>query len=473
MLAAGAPLSYAAEALGSAATDAMTPAHLPLALRLFAGTEPAEQPAEQPAQEPGQEDEDDEDEDERANLRYCLAEFLRTLDDPAARAAAARYDAEEEEREYRAVLDRLGADPAPAGRAELVRLLIDRVAENPYQGDLIKALGKYGDASALPVLTATLGHEHGAMQAYADRAIERIGGPAARREAVLAVLRDPAAAHRRAAYAAGRLGLTEAVPGLIGVLRDGSGEGRAAAVAALARLRAVEAVPDIAALPWTTGQRIRSRYDARLLALRQLGPGPDPARVEDLALDMVRWSVLDVRGSGGTFLRDLAVDVLALCDSPRATELVAQTLLHGTVRAALVRPLAERGDPALVEVMIHVIRTATDPRIRRLATEGIRRAAHHPDADPERLGEQLRWLRDDTTAAWLEPRVPERPGRMERLRRIAAAEEPRARAQAVKSLALLGTPEALELVAGLRADPSRHVRACVEGVLRGVPIADR
>ncbi|MGW4808183.1 hypothetical protein [Kitasatospora sp. NPDC004272] len=62
---------------------------------------------------------------------------------------------------------------------------------------------------------------------------------------------------------------------------------------------------------------------------------------------------------------------------------------------------------------------------------------------------------------------------MEQLRRIAAAAEPRARAQAVKSLALLGTPEALELVAGLRADPSRHVRACVEGVLRGVPIADR
>lgn len=427
-------------------------------------------PETEQEQEPGPETEQEpEEEDDEDRLRDHLAGFLRAFDDPAARAATARYDAEEEQREYRAVLDRLGADPAPAGRDELVRLLIDRVARNPYQGDLIVALGAYGDASALPVLTVTLGHEHGAMQAYADRAIERIGGRAARRAAVLAVLRDPAAAHRRAAYAAGRLGLTEAVPALIAVLRNGRREARAAAVASLARLGAVGAVPDIAALPWTTGPSVRSRYDARLLALRRLGPGTDPARVEDLALDMVRWSVLD----GGTFLRDLAVDVLALCDSPRATELVVQTLLHGTIRTALVRPLAERGDPALVEVMIHVIHEAADPRIRRLATEGVRRAAHHPDADPERLGKQLLRLRDATAGAWLEPRVPERPGRLERLARATRESEPQARAQAVKSLALLGTPEALELIAGLRADPSRHVRACVEGVLRGVPIADR
>ncbi|WP_201009276.1 hypothetical protein, partial [Kitasatospora sp. Root187] len=281
-------------------------------------------------------------------------------------------------------------------------------------------------------------------------------GNAARREAVLTVLRDPNAAYCRAAYAAGRLGLTEAVPELI---------------AALARLGAVEAVPEIVALPRTTGTGIRSKHDTRLLALRRLGPGPgaDLTRVEDLALDSMRWSVLDVRG-GGPVLRDLATDILALCDSPRATDLVVQTLLHGTVRTALVRPLAERGDPALVEVMIHLIHTAPDRTIRRLATEGILRAAHHPTADLDRIGEQLVRLRDATTRAWLEPRLPERPGRLERLENATLEKEPRARAQAVKSLALLGTPAALELVAGLREDPSRHVRACVEGVLRHVRI---
>ncbi|WP_457034332.1 hypothetical protein, partial [Kitasatospora sp. P5_F3] len=388
------------------------------------------------------------------------------------RGALERYDAEVEQEQRAELSRRAKGDPVPEGRDALVRWLIDRVARNPYQGDFITALGTYGDASALPVLTATLGHEHGAMQARADRAIQEIGGNAARRAAVLTVLRDPNAAYRRAAYAAGRLGLTEAVPELIAVLRGGAREARAAAIAALARLGAVEAVPEIVALPRTTGVGIRSRYDTRLLALHRLGPGPgaDLTRVEDLALDLLRWSVLDVRGRGGPVLRDLATDVLALCDSPRATDLVVQTLLHGTVRTALVRPLAERGDPALVEVMIHLIHTAPDRKIRRLATEGILRAAHQPTADPDRIAEQLVWLRDATTRAWLEPRLPERPGRLERLANATLEKEPRARAQAVKSLALLGTPAALELAAGLREDPSRHVRACVEGVLRHVRI---
>ena len=39
------------------------------------------------------------------------------------------------------------------------------------------------------------------------------------------------------------------------------------------------------------------------------------------------------------------------------------------------------------------------------------------------------------------------------------------RAQAVRALALIGTPPALAAVRRLRDDPSRHVRACVEGAL--------
>jgi hypothetical protein len=67
-------------------------------------------------------------------------------------------------------------------------------------------------------------------------------------------------------------------------------------------------------------------------------------------------------------------------------------------------------------------------------------------------------------------RFPARAGRPERLENAILEKEPRARAQAVKSPAMLGTPAALELIAGLREDPGRHVRACVEGVLRHVRI---
>ncbi|WP_157031963.1 HEAT repeat domain-containing protein [Kitasatospora cheerisanensis] len=441
-------LEELAEEAEWAAVSLMTPAHLPLALQVFTG--------------PGVE-----------LLSGWVADYLRPFDHPAARAALERHDAAVE-RADRRTLGAYAADiPIPDGRDGFVRWLIDRVARNPYQGDFITALGTYGDASALPVLTATLGHEHGAMQARADRAIGAIGGRAARREAVLTVLRDPDAAHRRAAYAAGRLGLAEAVPELIAILRGGAQEAWPAAVAALTRLGASEAVPAILGLPRpVVGPSVRGgRHDLRLHALRRLGPGSaeELSQVEDLALAAIRWSVLNVRGGGGTALRDLATDVLARCDSPRATELVVQTLLHGTVRPALVRPLAERGDPALVEVMIHLVDTAADRTVRRLATDGILRAAHHPAADLDRLDKQLAWLRDATTRAWLEPRLPERPGRLERLAAATRAHPPRVRAQAVKSLALLGSPEALELVAGLREDPNRHVRACVEGALLQPP----
>jgi HEAT repeat protein len=42
----------------------------------------------------------------------------------------------------------------------------------------------------------------------------------------------------------------------------------------------------------------------------------------------------------------------------------------------------------------------------------------------------------------------------------------RVRAQAIKSLALIGAPSAFEIIRCLRNDPSRHVRSCAAGALR-------
>ncbi|MGW4649819.1 HEAT repeat domain-containing protein [Kitasatospora sp. NPDC004289] len=440
-------------ALRMAAVRSLRPEHLPLVARVLSEPTPEARSEEDRAWE-------------TEALWGHLADFLRAQDDPAARAALDRYEAGVE-RKTRARLGRLADEQPPAGRGPFVRWLIDRVAEKPLQGEYIQALGKYGDVSALPVLTVALGHEHGAVQARADRAIQRIGGRAARREAVLTVLRDPDSLHRRAAYAAGRMGLAEAVPLLLASLRSGRREVEEAAIASLARLGAVEAVPDILALPLTTTIGHRNELHTRLLALRRLGPvpGADPTRLEDLAIDAIRRTPPNgLRES--IAVRDLATDVLALCDSPRATDLVVQTLVHGTVRASLVRPLAERGDPALVDLMAHLVRCAPDRRIRRLATEGILRAAHHPQVDLDRFEKQMARLGDATTRTWLEPRLPERPGRLHRLCEATHHQEPRVRAQAVKSLALVGGPQALELIAKLREDPSRHVRACVAGALR-------
>ncbi|QKW19047.1 hypothetical protein HUT16_08175 [Kitasatospora sp. NA04385] len=114
------PLGYAFDELGAAAVGAMTPAHLPLALRLFAGAEPGTEPGAEAVPEDVEEELGAED-----HLRRYLADFLRGFDDPAARAAVGRYDAETERATRARLSARAGTSgPVPKGCCAAFRLPI-------------------------------------------------------------------------------------------------------------------------------------------------------------------------------------------------------------------------------------------------------------------------------------------------------------------------------------------------------------
>ncbi|MFF0295850.1 HEAT repeat domain-containing protein [Kitasatospora sp. NPDC004614] len=406
------------------AASCMTTAQLPLALRLV--TYPDEL------------------------LRDSAARVLRRLDDPAARAAVTEYDLQR----LRPVLGLAEDEPTPRRPQEINRRLIALVTADPSHLGAVRALGRHGDASALPVLTAALGHRSSVLQRAADEAIEAIGGTEARRRAALAVLRDPTAAPDRAAHVAHRLELTEAVPELIAAIGRTNGVVHDVVVA-LTRLGATEAVPALV----DAFRRAKWAQPMLITALTQLGP--DPA--VDLLLAEARNPL---HGN-----RTLVMNALARCTDRRATDLVVTLLLNGVVRTELVRPLAERGDPELFDVLVELVNTTTNRKIRRLATHGIRRIA---ETDPALVERRIPWIREPISRTWLEPRLPDGPERLKRLEAATRDGDQRVRAQAVKSLALIGTSEAFAVIRQLREDPSRHVRACVEGTLpHRAPVADR
>ncbi|MFG2824468.1 HEAT repeat domain-containing protein [Kitasatospora sp. NPDC048365] len=398
-----------------------------------------------------------------AAVRCAAAHALRGVDDERARAAVLRHDLASAGK----LLGLAATDPAPVPGADLTARLVGRLSDDDHRHrpgavagrprhKVLDALGRLGDASCLPALTASLGRtDDGHGQIRAERAIEAIGGTEALRRAVLAVLDDPSADPTRAAQLAARLRMAEAIPGLTAVAARADGPIMMAVLSALLGLRARSAVPVLV--------EVLDRLEPRRSWLR-----PD-------LLDTI--GRLDPELAVEHFLvaarhrrtHRIALDALARCRDPRATALVTTALLSGASRTALVRPLAERADPDLLDALAHVVATTPDRRVRQVATRGILRTLR---VAPDRADSTLRSLAFSSVqariaAAWLEGRLGPQNQRdpLRRLIEASRSPDPRVRAQAARSFVLLGTPDALDLVRTLCEDPSRHVRACAVGHL--------
>ncbi|MFD0632820.1 HEAT repeat domain-containing protein [Catenulispora yoronensis] len=389
---------------------------------------------------------------EDPGVRWTAVEFLRTVDDPAARAAAVRH-------ELQVLHPYLGlADTDPAlTRPEAIGRLVELLTGKPDNLRVIEAMERIGDRTCLSALTKSLGWKvAGSVQTRADEAIRAIGGTDALGRAALAVVRDPEADPTRAAYLVGQLGLTEAIPDLLAILRKGRA-GWSTAAAVLAAFGVVEAAPRIGEILGRILHQSSKIQSPLIRYLIRLGPEP--------AVDVLITAARTSRDKE----RDLAMDALARCTDPRAVELVVSAIFHDVIRMALVRPLAERGDPRVVDALIHVVNTSKDRRIREVATRGIQRAAQVDQQAVDDLMQRFHYGRGPRTAvAWLEghratPRTGQYP--LSALSQACKDLDERVRAQAVKSLALIGTPRAFNLLRTLEDDPSRHVRACVAGAL--------
>jgi HEAT repeat protein len=207
-----------------------------------------------------------------------------------------------------------------------------------------KALGRIGDAAAVPGLLAALRDESWQVREAAAEALGEIGAPAV--PGLLAALRDADWQVRRAAAAALReIGDAAAVPGLLAALGDADANVREAAAAALGEIGDAAAVPGLLAALGDADWRVRR---AAAAALGEIG---DAAAVPGL-LAALRDAEEDVRRAAAAALGQIgAPAVPGLLAALRDAE--------EDVRRAAAAALGEIGDAAAVPGLLAALGDAS------------------------------------------------------------------------------------------------------------------
>jgi HEAT repeat protein len=203
-----------------------------------------------------------------------------------------------------------------------------------------KALGRIGDAAAVPGLLAALRDESWQVREAAAEALGEIGAPAV--PGLLAALRDADWQVRRAAAAALReIGDAAAVPGLLAALRDADWVVRREAAEALGE------IGDAAAVPGLLAALRDADWVVRREAAEALGEIGDAAAVPGLlaALRDADWVAAEALGRIGD-----AAAVPGL--------LAALGDADADVRRAAAAALGEIGDAAAVPGLLAALRDA-------------------------------------------------------------------------------------------------------------------
>ena len=194
------------------------------------------------------------------------------------------------------------------GDARAVAPLIQALDDKDTSRPATTALGRMGDSAALPALQCAIGQH--AEEAY-DIALARLGDAAALERFLNALRIDvvdktPKAheTRRRAADALGEIGNRQAIGALVDSLHDKKGDVRLAAVGALGKIAAAEAVE-----PLLTA--LRNEADATTAELEAT------ERLTAEAGTEIRQRRYAVRQTAATALlrsaRDQAAERLALC----------------------------------------------------------------------------------------------------------------------------------------------------------------
>jgi len=231
----------------------------------------------------------------------------------------------------------------------LLRVLRGRRVGDSVREAAAAALGRIGDAAAVPGLLAALRDESRQVREAAAEALGEIGAPAV--PGLLAALRDADWRVRRAAAAAlGEIGDAAAVPGLLAALRDESWQVREAAAAALGEIGA-PAVPGLLAALGDESWQVR---EAAAAALGEIGAPAVPG-------------LLAALGDANANVRQAAAEALGQIGDATAVPGLLHALrdAEARVRRAAAAALGEIGAPA-VPGLLAALRDA-EARVRRAA----------------------------------------------------------------------------------------------------------
>jgi HEAT repeat protein len=244
------------------------------------------------------------------------------------------------------------------GDAEAVPGLLEALhdADADVRWAAAAALERIGDAAAVPGLLEALHDADADVRWAAAAALERIGDAAAV-PGLLAALRDANAGVRRAAAEMlGQIGDAAAVPGLLHALRDAEARVREAAAKALGQIGDATAVPGLLAALGDADADVRR---AAAAALGEIGAPAVPGLLAALG-----DADADVRRAAAAALGEIG-DAAAVPGL-----LAALGDADEDVREAAAAALGQIGDAAAVPGLLAALRDA-DWRVRRAAAAAL------------------------------------------------------------------------------------------------------
>ena len=308
------------------------------------------------------------------------------------------------------------------------------------------ALAKIGDARAFDALLALVGDPSAAVRQAAVGALNSLGSPEMPGR-VLPLLGDPDPNVRESAVKiAGYFGYAECADLLLERCGDPEERVRRAAVEHLPYLEDERATP--ALLDALRHETPKVRAAAASAAALAEGPEVSRALREALA-DEDSWvRYFAARSLGRRKEADAGAALAGLARDDRASH----------VRIAAVEALGHIGGDDAVRAVAPLV-ASDEPDLARSAVTALGRVAH-PEAEPP-LFEALRSADAGVRAAAAEA-LGGRGGAeaVERLRIVAATDaEPEVWAAALGALQRAGTPEAVAALVALTSDPARRERA--------------
>lgn len=378
-----------------------------------------------------------------------------------------------------------------------------RGADPDERSAIARVLGRAGDISILPAITAML--DDAETASAATDALHHLGSTSD--DVLVATL---ASNHERARRAT-LLPLVRtmaAAPVVRALVHDDDPEVRARACEALARIGDVASVPLLFEALGDPSVRVAHAAVSSILALGS-------SETEELALaaarsprPAVRRHAIRLLGSFGFAsafgplcaaiddadrrIAELAITALGTVDDPRVDDVLAtvNTSSDDALRSAVMRAAAHRGGPIAIRMLVRGV-TDTSPWVRYYAVQGLGRLGTHevPQAsalliqrlrDPapqvrvaaiealSRLGSPDAWDAvcraasspdpDERRAGLVGVGMQARPGAVEILIDGARSFDPATRLVAVSGLARLDDPRALDALDAAVGDPAAEVR---------------
>ncbi|HEV8361919.1 MAG TPA: HEAT repeat domain-containing protein [Gemmatimonadaceae bacterium] len=311
--------------------------------------------------------------------RSVVPDLIAVLDDPAVPVR-------------RAVAQALSQMPDPRAIAALLQALrTDTDAE--VRALAAEALGNIDDASAAPGLTAALRQERvPQVRRKIVWALAEIESPSAAASLAEALRDDDAEVRAYAIYGLGNIHAKSSAPQIIPLLRDSNSDVRSKAAWALGEMKIIDALDELMAALNDRDADVRQQIVNALSSMEDQRAVPALVRaIGDDNVDVRREAVnalgnidglqhaprelVAVLSDADAQVRESALQALAHIKDPATASAVIPLTRSGqplAVRGAAIEALTEIGGSQVEAVLLELMKDS-DPKIRRLAAQGLGR----------------------------------------------------------------------------------------------------